>query len=163
MKAGAPRPYLVRSTEGSAKALIEKLKAASARPRVFAQALHPGAIASMRHLELAWLLAESAFRNGGNRARTLENEALLRAAATARIGEAIRRAGARSPREFVLLTDAKGARLKRLLDAIGGTAEKPEFKPDEKEVCALFGISGKLLENYSLEELVLEKVALSGA
>ncbi|VVC71617.1 Kinase binding protein CGI-121 [uncultured archaeon] len=152
MKSGAPGP----------KALVEKLKAAAATEKVFAQAFDPSAIVSERQLASAFLLAKKSFENGGSRSKTLEAEVLAKAAATPRLEEAIPKVGVKSAKEFILFTTAKGKKLERLLEEIGATAKKPGFKPDKKKICALYKIDGKLLKDYSLEELVLEQVALSG-
>ena len=154
---------LAKSDAGDARELIERLKKAAKRQKVFAQAFDPDAVVSPRHLELAHALAKKAFENGENRARTVENETLARAAATTRIEEAIPKIGAKNPKKFILITDARGKKLQRLLHEIGASGRKPAFRPDKKRVCAIFGIDGKLLQNYKLEELAMEGVAMARA
>lgn len=157
-----PEAWLASSQAKDAKTLIGKLKAASTKLELFAQAFNPEAIAGGNHLSAAFLLAKNSFKNNENRANTLENEVLSKAAATTRIEEAIPKVGANSPKKFVLFTDAKGAKLSSLLKEIEATATKPKFKPNKKRLAKLFGITKEALENYSIEELVIEKMALSG-
>jgi len=143
-------------------ALIERLREAAGELGVFAQAFDPSIIVSERHLLHAHALALKAFEERENYAKSIETETLLKAAAETRIDEAIMKAGAKDPKDFLLLTDADREKLGALLGKLRGKTKRLAFKYDPWRVKEVFNITEKMLENYSLEELVLERMALSG-
>lgn len=145
----------VESGEKDAKKLMDSVRSFTDKAGVFAQAFSPRAIISERQLLLAHKLAERAFAEKRNIAKTLEGEALVRAAATRKIGDAIGKVGAKGG-EFILLTDAEGKMLEALLKAIGG--KKVPLKLAGEKAANLYGV--KQVAGYSLEELVLEKMAM---
>lgn len=142
-----------------AKELVGCLREASGRLGVFAEAFDPGAIVSERQLLLAHLLAQKAFEEKRNIAKAMETEVLLRAAGMGKIEEAIRLVGAKKPSEFLLLTDARGEKLARLLAAVKGRKVKADFGGEG--AARRYGI--KRLGDYSAEDLVLERMALLAA
>lgn len=151
------------STERSAEALVRKLRSAAGRAHAFAQAFDPSVVVNARQLLLAHALALKAFAEEENCAKTLENETLAKAAATRKVAEAIAAIGVKSPDDFLLLTDARGKSLDALLEGIGAKKTKAVFRPDRKRVKSVFGATRALLKNYSLEDVVLEAIALSGS
>jgi len=138
--------------------LMEALAGLRRKEGCFAQAFDPRAIVSERHLLVAYENAKRAFGEKRNVARTIEAEVLARAGGTRKIGEAIERVGARDARDVLVLCDCtKG----RVLRELGGKERRPAFAPDEKGIARRFGISKGALSACSLEEAVLEKVALA--
>lgn len=150
------RAHGVSSGEKSVDGLLAKLKAASKRLGVFAQAFSPEAIVSGRQLLLAYYLAEKAFAAKENVANTMETEVLLRAAAQPRINEAIKFVGVKKPSQLILLTDASGEKLAKLLSAIGG--KKAVVKFGGEKAARLYGVSPQ--KGYTIEELLFEKMAM---
>ena len=136
--------------------LLTKLKQASSKLGVFAQAFDGDAVVSERQLLLAYHLAEKAFASGENVAKKMETEVLLRAAAIPRISEAIARVGVKKPSSFVLLTDASGEKLAKLLAAIGAKEKKLVFGGEK--AARLYGVSPQ--KGYSVEELLFERMAM---
>jgi tRNA threonylcarbamoyladenosine modification (KEOPS) complex Cgi121 subunit len=145
----------VSSRIHDAKELMARLRAFTDREKVFAQAFDPCAVASERQLLLAYKLAEGAFAEKRNIAKTMEAEVLVRAAATRKIEEAIARLGAKGG-NFLLLTDAEGKKLEALLKAIDGKRRKTAFAGEK--AAKLYGV--KKLPGYSIEELILERMAM---
>jgi len=141
-----------------AKGLMARLRAFTDREKVFAQAFSPEAVVSERQLLLAYKLAEDAFAEKRNIARNLETEVLLRAAATRKIGEAIERVGAKGGR-VLILTDARGEKMKRMLRAIDGKEIKAKFGGEK--AAGIYGV--KKLKGHSTGDLVLERMAMLGA
>jgi len=154
--------YAARSDEANVEPLVKKLREAARKLGVFAQAFGPELIVSERHLLLAYEVSSRAFREGTNLSNNLENEVLTRAAASTRINEAIKIIGVKDPEHFLLLTNAKGEKLKKLLESIGASSSKPKFKPEIATVKKTFGITSEMLKNYSLGDIVLEAVAMAG-
>ena len=150
------RAHGVSSGEKSVDGLLAKLKAASKKLGVFAQAFGPEAIVSERQLLLAHILAEKAFAAKENVANTMETEVLLRAAAQPRINEAIKFVGVKKPSQLILLTDASGEKLAKLLSAIGG--KKAAVKLGGEKAAKLYGVT--LQKGYTIEELLFEKMAM---
>jgi len=142
-----------------AKGLIARLREASGRLGVFAEAFDPEAVVSERQLLLAHMLAGRAFAEKRGIAKAMETEVLLRAAATGKIGEAIGRVGVKEPSQFLLLTDADGEKLERLLKAVEGKKVKAVFGGEK--AAKLYGV--EKLKGYSLEDLVLERMAMLAA
>ncbi len=151
--------YGVSSGLRDAGELIGRLRRAAAELKVFAEAFEPKAIVSERQLLLAHKLAMDAFAEKRNIAKTMETEVLLRAAGTGKIGEAIERIGVKKPSGFLLLTDAEGSKLEALLKAIEGKKVKAVFGGEM--AAGIYGV-GKT-GGYSLEDLVLEKMAMLAA
>ena len=152
----------VRTGEKTAKSLFEKLALVSKQHSLFLQAFNPDSIVSERHLEHAFELASCSFEAKTNIARSLEAELLLRAAGTEKIDRAIEMVGVKDPARIILFSDSKipGSLLKEL-----GKEDKALLKLTEdkkRRIAKLFGIYESELELYSLESLVLEKIALTG-
>ncbi len=138
-----------------AKELMRQLRAFTDREKIFAQAFDPNAVASERQLLLAHKLASDAFAEKRNIAKAMEAEVLVRAAATRKIEEAISRVGAKGG-NFLLLTDADGKKLEALLKMIEGKRKKAAF--GGAKAAKLYGV--KKLPGYSIEDLILERMAM---
>jgi len=138
--------------------LMEALVELRRKKGCFVQAFDSRAVVSERHLELAYGNAKRAFEEGTNLARGLDAEVLARAGGTRKIEVAIRRVGVRDARDVIVMCDCSK---QDVMKALGGKERKPTFKPDRKEVVQRFEIAGKVLSVYSLEQAVLEKVALA--
>lgn len=134
---------------------MARLRAFTDREKAFAQAFDAKAIVSERQLLLACKLAKDAIAEKRNIAKTFEGELLVRAAATRKIDDAIRKVGAKGG-EFLLLTDAEGKKLESLLKAIAGKKTTPKFAGEK--AATLYGV--KPTAGYSTEGLVLEKMAM---
>lgn len=148
---------------GSIEELFERLRAKAKRHGVLAQIFDPKAVVSERQLLMAYWLARRAFIEKRNIARTMETEILLRCAGTRMIDEAVRAVGAKSPSDFLLLTDASGSALRELLTETDSKERRIEFTMDESRVerlARLYDIDIGLLRSYPLEDLVLERMAL---
>jgi len=137
------------------KPLMERMRAFTDREKLFAQAFDPAAIVSERQLLLAYKLAERAFAEKRNIAKSIEAEVLVRAAATRKIGEAIERAGAKNGK-FLLLTDAEGKKLEDLLKAVEGKKVAVHFAGEK--AAKVYGV--KKTAGFSTEELILERMAM---
>jgi len=142
--------------------MVKKLKPKAIELKVFAQAFDPEIILNERQLLVAYALAKKAFENKENKSTSLENETLAKVAATAKLAEAIKIAGAKDAKDFLLMTDANDATLDKLLASIQAKKTEANFSPNKKKLANVFGITKTLLENYSEEEIILEKMALSG-
>jgi len=156
--------YYVETDLKDIAELIERLKKAANELHIFAQVFDPSVIVSDRHLFHAYALAQNAFKEGENYAKSIEAEVIVKAAAETRIDEAIMKVGAKNTAGFILLTDAGDNELAKLLEILHGKAKKCAYHSnlDVEKVKATFNLTDKMLENYSLEDLVLEKMALSG-
>lgn len=135
--------------------LMARMRAFTDREKAFAQAFDAKAIVSERQLLLAFELAKDAIAEKRNIAKTLEGEVLVRAAATRKIDDAIKRVGAKGG-VFLLLTDAEGKKREGLLKAIGG--KKIPLKFAGEKAAKLYGV--KPTAGYPIESLVLEKMAM---
>lgn len=156
------RVSFISAPKQTPRQFVDKLHAAAAVRNIFAQAFNPSWVVSERHLVSAYLLAKQAFAEKENTGKTMETETLLKAAATTQIQEAIERAGITSAEKFLLLTDANPEQLVALLAEIGAVQSPAAYSPDGKLIAKTLGFTKQQLANYSLEDLVLEAVAVSG-
>jgi len=124
----------------------------------FAQALDPSAIISERQLLLAYENAKKAFEEKRNIANCMNGELLTRAGGTRKIKEALSRVGAKDTKNVLICSNCSKS---ELLKALGAKELKPTFIGDEKEIAKRFGISAKMLKACTLEQCVLEKVAMA--
>ncbi len=112
------------------------------------QAFSVNGISSELHLKSAWEKA-----NG----KTIASEFLLWAGASTKISEAIERVGIESGGDFLVAGEFEKKRMVELLEA----EELEVSYGKEEELEKRFLLDRNALMNYSHDELVLEKVALS--
>ncbi len=150
----------VKTREKNTKELFEKLSKLSKANSILLQAFNPDSIVSPRHLAHAFELANHSFQTKRNLARNLETELLLRAAGTEKIDRAIEMVGVKDPSRIILFSDKKID--KKMLAELGEEDSSLLKLTDEKKkkIEKLFEISKSELELYSLEELVLERIAV---
>jgi tRNA threonylcarbamoyladenosine modification (KEOPS) complex Cgi121 subunit len=153
----------VKTREKTAKLLFEKISKLSKDNSILLQAFNPDSIVSAKQLEHAFELANRSFKTKRNIARNLETELLLRAAGTEKIDKAIERAGVKDPSRILLFSDKKIP--KKIIEELGEEDSSLLKLTNEKrkKITLLFGITEPELSLYSLEELVLERIALSEA
>jgi len=138
--------------------LIEALVELRRRQKCFAQAFDPSAIVSERQMLLAYENAKKAFDEKRNIANCMDGEMMARAGGTRKIKEALARVGARNLKNVLVCADCTRG---EVLKALGAKELKPTFIGEEKEVAKRFGISTKMMKSYTLEQCVLEKVAMA--
>ncbi|GEM_PF-5056782 len=97
----------LKSKIGDVKALFPAAEAFSKASGCGLLLLGTGAAASERHLLVCRHLAERAFADKHNLAKSLKNETLLFVAATMKIDRAIGRAGVKDPHDFVVFALGK--------------------------------------------------------
>ncbi|MFH1447643.1 MAG: KEOPS complex subunit Cgi121 [Candidatus Micrarchaeota archaeon] len=149
----------IRTKAKTSKELFSKLANLSKRYSILLQAFDPSTILSKRHIQHAYELSKRSFANKTNIARTREAELLLRAAATPKIDRAIEKIGVRNPKRIILFSPSHIP--KSIVDEIGERDQSLLRLTQRKknEIAKLFGI-GKEKHMYSLEELLLERMAL---
>jgi len=128
---------------------------AKARGKGFAQAFDAECIVGEKQVLLAYEQAEKSFAGKANSTNSLEMEVLVRAAGTTKIDDAIARIGVKDLKN--VLVAAGGKEVAKKL----GEELKPAFAPNNEKVKKVFGLDEKALAGYELEQLVLERVALS--
>jgi tRNA threonylcarbamoyladenosine modification (KEOPS) complex Cgi121 subunit len=138
--------------------LIEALVELRRRGKCFAQAFDPSMIISERQMLLAYENAKKAFDERRNIANCMDGEMMARAGGTRKIKDAIARVGARDLKNVIVCADCGK---KELLAALGAKELKPTVIGEEKEIARRFGISAKMLKACTLEQCVLEKVAMA--
>jgi len=141
--------------------LLSRIKQVSQRRRAIIQAFDPDMVLSENHLIFSAHHAFKAFAEKRAIAKKVESELLLWAAATRRIDEAVKKVGVKDPAKVVLLIQ-KGKEKEVLRDL---SAEKDEgiLKMSKEKTIRIihsFGISERACGCYSLEELLLEKIAM---
>jgi len=148
----------------SSAELIAHLSKAAAELHVTAQAFNPQLVLSVNHLLFAYLSAFKAFERRSNIANTLQNEILLRAAATRKVSDAIRFIGAKDPAHVVLLVAGARRDALLLLKRLGALPSplKPASRQKRKIIAKEFGIDARLLARYALEDMLIEKIAMLG-
>ena len=79
------------------------------------------AIACREHLEFAYLNAVKIQQRGESRSKSLSMEMLLCAARTSQIGDAIKKAGAKTGKTFIVFSDSNKAyaKIEKLSDQSG--------------------------------------------
>lgn len=162
--------------------LLNKARDASREQKTVIQAFDPDAVLSKKHLQYSFSQAFKACEKGTNIAKNLENEFLLRTAATRRISEAITRAGTKNPKKTLLaiITEEKNTHASKTKqnsetqnlktpkrqNQISEILERLEAKktkwipPSEKTIAKRYQLNEKALENYTVEQLLIEKIAL---
>lgn len=145
----------------SSAELMAQLKAAAGL-RVIAQAFDPHLVLSANHLLFAYLGAFKAFERRRSVAKTLQNELLLRAAATRKVSDAIRMIGVKEPAHVALLVAGSRRDALRLLKLLGANPLplQPASAQKRESIARAFGIDTRLLARYSLEDMLIEKMAL---
>lgn len=131
--------------------IIEKIEQNS----IF-QVINPKYVVSERRIEMALDKTKNAFKQDKNKSKSLNNELLLWICAEKHISNAIKNAGAKQTSDFFLFYKGKH-NIDTILEKISAKKKKLEFTPDLKAL----KIDKKLLKQYSLEDLILEKMALS--
>jgi tRNA threonylcarbamoyladenosine modification (KEOPS) complex Cgi121 subunit len=120
------------------------------------QLIDPKYIVSERQIEIALDKAKNAFKQGKNKSKSLNNELLLWICAEKHVSQAIKKAGAKKTSDFFLFYKGN-KKIENILEQIQAKKLKLEFTPDLKAL----KIDKKLLKTYKLEDLVLEKMAVS--
>ena len=149
----------------SSEELVRAIQSASENFEVVIQAFDPEAIISEKHLLLSFFHAFKAFGERANISNSVGNEALLRAAATRKFDVAVKKVGVKDPEKVLLaITTKDGKRVEKILCELKAVKDESVFQnsPEKEEkLVKLFEIPSSALEKYSLEELILEKVALA--
>jgi tRNA threonylcarbamoyladenosine modification (KEOPS) complex Cgi121 subunit len=141
--------------------LLSKMKEVSKRRKAVIQAFDPDMVLSGNHLIFSAHHAFKAFAERRSIAKKLESELLLWAAATRRIEEAVKKVGVKDARKVIFLIQ-KGREGEVLRD-LGAEQDDKLLKMSKEKVSRIihsFGIDEKACESYSLEELLLEKIAM---
>ncbi len=125
-------------------------------PNAVFQVINPKYVVSSKQIEIALEKAKTARKLGINKSNSLNNELLLWICAEKHVSEAIKKAGAKQTNDFFLFYEGK-TKVDTILKEIKAKKKKLIFTPDLKA----FKIDEKLLKQYSLEDLVLEKMAIS--
>jgi KEOPS complex subunit Cgi121 len=141
--------------------LLSRMKEVSEKRRAVIQAFDPDMVLSENHLIFSAHHAFKAFAEKRAIAKKLESELLLWAAATRRIEEAVKKIGVKDARKVVFLIQ-RGKEREVLRDLGAERDEKLLRMSKEKEgrIMHSFGIMGQESGCYSLEELLLEKIAM---
>ena len=150
----APEKWVV-SIASSSLSLDRLIKEAKKLPRGTIQIFDPNAVINRTHLCGAYADAIQAFKNGTNIAKDIGMETLLFTAMTNQIKDAIKIAGAKTNKRFVLFCSSDIAYKK-----IRVHLKTEEFKPSIKESLAVakkFGI----IQSEDLDKFVLQKMAVS--
>lgn len=120
------------------------------------QLINPKYVVSERQIGIAFKKAKEAFKDGYNKSNSIQNELLLWICAEKHVSKAIKKAGAHNTKDFFLFYEGK-TEVNKILKEIKAKKKKLVFTPDLKAL----GIDKKLLKDYPLEDLVLEKMAVS--
>lgn len=141
--------------------LLSRMKEVSVSRKAVIQAFDPDMVLSENHLIFSAHHAFKAFAEKRAIARKLESELLLWAAGTRRIEEAVKKIGVKDARKVIFLIQ-KGKERAVLRDLGAEPDEKLLKMSKEKEsrIIHSFRISKRACECYSLEELLLEKIAM---
>jgi KEOPS complex subunit Cgi121 len=142
------------------EALLSKMREVSRRRKAVIQAFDPDMVLSENHLIFSAQHAFNAFAGGKGVARKLESELLLWAAATRRIEEAVKRVGVKDPKKVVFLVE-RGK--EKALKELGAERDESILKMSKEKMSRIihtFKINERACECYSLEELLLEKIAM---
>lgn len=140
--------------------LLNKARDASRKQKTVIQVFDPDAVLSKKHLKYSFSQAFKACEQRKNIAKTLENEFLLRTAATRKISEAIKRTGVKNTKKALLAIDTNdGKKINKILEQLNAKQTKLSF-PSEKTIAKLYELNENALKNYTVEQLLLEKIAL---
>ncbi len=148
----------VRPAQKDSDELFSLLSKLSRENSLLLQVFNPDSVISKKHIEHAYELSKRAFASKTNIARTMQAELLLRAAGSSKINKAIERVGIENPNRILLFSPKRIP--KSVIEQLG--KEDPSLLKTsvekEKNIAQLFGVKASKL--YSLEELVLERIAL---
>lgn len=143
------------------EALLSKMREVSERRKAVIQAFDPDMVLSENHLIFSAHHAFKAFAEGRGFAKKLESELLLWAAATRRIEEAVKKVGVKDAGRVVFLIErGKERGVLRDLEAERDDGVLKMSKEKMQRVLHSFSINERACECYSLEELLLEKIAM---
>lgn len=153
---------LIQTNHSSIDELLSIIRAISREQKVLIQAFDPNSILCKEHLLFSFFQAFKACEGRKNIAKNLENEFLLRTAATRKISEAIKKVGVKTPKQVLLATNTRNKnKVKKILEKL--KARKINLAPPtEKKIAKLFELNENALKNYSAKQLLLEKIALLG-
>lgn len=152
----------IQTNHSSIYELLSEIREISRERKILIQVFDPNAVLSKEHLLFSFSQAFKACEQRKNIAKNLENEFLLRTGATRKITEAIKRVGAKTPKQILLaITTRNKKKIKKILEKLGAKKTK-WIPPDEKTIAKLFELNENALKNYSAKQLLLEKIALLG-
>ena len=140
--------------------LLSRMKEVSERRKAVIQAFDPDMVLSENHLIFSAHHAFKAFADKRAIAKKLESELLLWAAATRRIGEAVDKVGVKDPERVVFLIEKGKEQVLGDLDAEEDAKLLRMSREKASRITHSFGISENTCGCYSLEELLLEKIAM---
>lgn len=144
----------------SGKNLAEILDYVKKRPKGYdvIQLFDPRAVVSLKQAFFSYGMAKKNFISSTCKADCLSNELLLYMAATPHFNKAVEFAGAKDPKDFfILFENMTGGSVDRVLKDLKMEKKELKFTLDSE----YWGFTKEQLKFYSLEELVLEKMALS--
>jgi len=140
--------------------LLSRMKEVSERRKAVIQAFDPDMVLSENHLIFSAHHAFKAFAEKRAIAKKLESELLLWAAATRRIGEAVDKVGVKDPGRVVFLIEKGKEQVLGDLNAEEDAKLLRMSREKASRITHSFGISENKCGCYSLEELLLEKIAM---
>ncbi|VVB66332.1 Uncharacterised protein [Candidatus Gugararchaeum adminiculabundum] len=123
------------------------------------QAFDPDSISSGLQLQVSLENAKKAFELGENVSDSLENEFLLHAAGTRKFDLAISRVGVKDTSKFLLFCDDE-AKLKSIAQKLGASVRKFSPTLTAAQAQKIYGIEKEIFQTLSLEQAVIEKIAL---
>ncbi|MFA5382331.1 MAG: KEOPS complex subunit Cgi121 [Candidatus Micrarchaeia archaeon] len=119
------------------------------------QVLNPDYIISKKQVEIAYELSKKAFKDKRNKAKSINNEILLWICSEKHVSRAIQKAGAKETNDFFLFYEWDD--INKILNEIKAKKKKLVFTPD----LTIFQLNKNTLKNYKLEDIILEKMAVS--
>lgn len=122
------------------------------------QLFDPNVVVSINHLRFAYGTAKLNYINDKMRSKTLSNELMLCVSANQHFVKAVKFAGAKTNKDFfIVFENMSGGTVNIILKDLQIKQKKLEFTPDFK----LWGVTSNQLKVYTLEQLIIEKMALS--
>ncbi|MBI4399731.1 hypothetical protein HY570_03190 [Candidatus Micrarchaeota archaeon] len=138
---------------------MDYLKKSSKKFNLVIQAIDPDLVLSKRQVKFAVKHAQDSFKNKKNRAKTLENEILLTLAMTRSFDQAIKILGIKNGEDALLII--LGDNPKNFMKELSSYLINPVFKPDKEKILKSYGINKNSLVMFSLEDMLLEKMAIA--
>ncbi|MEM3555169.1 MAG: KEOPS complex subunit Cgi121 [Candidatus Micrarchaeia archaeon] len=142
------------------EALLSRMREVSKRRKAVIQAFDPDMVLSENHLIFSAQHAFNAFAERKAVAKKIESELLLWAGATRRIEEAVKRVGVKDPKKVVFLIERGKEGVLEELEAERDDSVLKMSKEKVSRIIHTFKINERACECYSLEELLLEKIAM---
>ncbi|MFH1284966.1 MAG: KEOPS complex subunit Cgi121 [Candidatus Micrarchaeota archaeon] len=146
----------------SPEELVNSARALGREHKVMVQVLNPHCVLSAPHIYFSCFHAFKAFGEERGIAKTIENEVLARVACTTKLEKALEIAGVKNAKRVILVVGSEGKLAREIAQKLG--KEAPELlertKEKEERVSKLFGI--KKSTSFSLEDALLEKIAMLG-